>query len=65
MDTGGTDIGWHRSRRCETGGCVEASRIGGEYALRDSENPEPVLRFSGDVWSAFIVRVRAGEFDLR
>lgn len=65
MDTGGTDIGWHRSQRCDTGGCVEAMRIGDEYALRDSVNPEPVLRFSKQAWAAFTAQIRAGEFDLR
>jgi Domain of unknown function (DUF397) len=62
---GTTDIGWHRSRRCETGGCVEARRIGDEYALRDSVNPGPVLHFSVEAWVAFTAQVRAGEFDVR
>lgn len=64
MDTGGTDIGWHRSQRCDTGGCVEAMRTGDEYALRDSVDPEPVLRFTKEAWAAFTAQIRAGEFDL-
>jgi hypothetical protein len=65
VNTGGTDIGWHRSQRCDTGACVEAMRIGDEYALRDSVDPEPVLRFTKGAWAAFTAQIRAGAFDLR
>ena len=44
---------------------MEASRIGDEYALRDSYDPEAVLRFSREAWAAFTAEIRAGEFDLR
>jgi hypothetical protein len=58
-----TESGWHRSRRCETGACVEATRIGDDYAIRDSQRPDLVLRFSGEAWREFTASVRSGHFD--
>jgi hypothetical protein len=59
------NVGWHKSRKCDTGSCVEAARIDGVYALRDSAEPEVVLRFSARDWAAFTTAIRAGEYDRR
>jgi len=59
------ESGWHRSQRCESGACVEAARIGDDYAIRDSQRPDLVLRFSGDAWRAFTTSIRSGDLDLR
>jgi hypothetical protein len=65
MDGGVPRTDWHRSRRCETGGCVEVARIGERFAIRDSHDTDSVLRFDPVAWAAFTDGVRAGEFDLR
>ncbi len=47
---------WIRSRRCESGNCVEISWMAdGRVAMRDSKDPEgPVLRLSRDNFRAFV-----------
>jgi uncharacterized protein DUF397 len=54
---------WRRSRRCDTGHCIEAALVGQEVAVRDSKDPNgPILRFSMDEWSSFVAGVREGDF---
>lgn len=60
-----TDVTWHRSGRCDSGSCVEAARVGADFAIRDSDAPAEVLRFTDDEWTAFTDAIRRGEFDLR
>jgi hypothetical protein len=55
---------WHKSRRCESGTCVEGARFGDAYGLRDSQEPNVILRFDAEVWAAFTNAVRTGAFDL-
>jgi uncharacterized protein DUF397 len=58
-------IQWRRSRRCESGSCVEVARIGESYAVRDSKQiGGPVLTFAPAAWDGFVEAVRAGKFDL-
>lgn len=64
MEIGIAEDAWHRSRACDTGACVEAARVGDTLALRDSVDPTPFLRFTGQQWGDFVLGVRAGEFDL-
>jgi|GEM_PF-4220580 len=54
----------HRSRFCESCGCVEVARINNDsVAVRDSEDPEGrVLVVSAEEWTAFTDGVRTGEF---
>jgi hypothetical protein len=57
-------VTWRRSRRCETGSCVEIARIDDAFAVRDSkEVGGPILTFPPQVWASFVTAVRAGEFD--
>ncbi len=46
------------------GNCVEVAHFEG-VAVRDSKDPEgPVLWYTRDEWTAFVMGVKAGEFDL-
>jgi len=45
---------------------VEVALAGESVLLRDSKDQlGPSLRFTPEEWSAFLVGVRSGEFDLR
>ncbi|NUR73357.1 MAG: DUF397 domain-containing protein [Hamadaea sp.] len=55
---------WRRSRRCDSGTCVEVAVLDDEVLVRDSKDPHgPVLRYSRAEWQAFLAGVREGEFD--
>jgi hypothetical protein len=55
---------WRRSSRCASRECVEVGTQDGMVLVRDSKDPSGgVLRYSFDEWRAFVVGVRAGEFD--
>ena len=54
---------WLRSRRCESGSCVEVAKVGDQIAMRDSKDPNsPILLFTGAEWDAFVEGVQAGDF---
>lgn len=56
-------LDFRRSRFCSMGSCVEvAPTADGGAVLRDSKQPDVVLRFDRDEWSAFCRGVAAGEF---
>ncbi|OJF12812.1 DUF397 domain-containing protein [Couchioplanes caeruleus] len=56
---------WRRASRCGTTSCVEVAKIGHDFVVRDSKNPQQRhLRFSAEEWSAFASAVKRGEFDL-
>ncbi len=60
------DIVWMRSTSCTTGNCVEVAKVGGEYWIRDSKNPDvKPLRFDQSEWTAFVKGAEAGEFNFR
>jgi hypothetical protein len=57
-------IDWRRSRRCDSGTCVEVARIGESFAVRDSKDLRgPILTFAPAAWEHFVEGVRAGDFD--
>jgi Domain of unknown function (DUF397) len=59
-------IQWRRSRRCESGNCVEFARIGESFAIRDSKDiNSPILTFESTVWTDFVDGVRAGHFSFK
>lgn len=64
-----SDAAWHKSSLSGNGGadCVEvATNLPGIAAVRDSKNPGGVvLSFSPGDWTAFLRRVKAGDFDTR
>lgn len=49
------------------GNCVEVACMpGGTISVRDSKHPDgPILRFSGEEWTAFLDGARNGEFDIK
>ncbi|MDH6579793.1 DUF397 domain-containing protein [Kitasatospora sp. MAP5-34] len=57
--------GWYKSSySAQANDCVETGHIvAGGMAVRDSKNPDgPTLVFPAGTWSAFVARVRAGDF---
>jgi hypothetical protein len=57
---------WRKSRASGSGNCVEVAGAGGLIYVRDSkESPAgPALAFSLPEWTAFLIGVRDGEFNL-
>jgi hypothetical protein len=61
------ELEWFKSSRSGpwTDNCVETAKLpDGGMALRDSKDPDVVLRFTRDEWIAFVGGVNLGEFDL-
>jgi hypothetical protein len=55
---------WVKSGRCDTANCVEATAIGDEtVAIRSSLATQDTLRVTRDEWAAFLIAVKAGDFD--
>jgi Domain of unknown function (DUF397) len=53
---------WRRSSRCDSANCLEVATSTAGVAVRDSKQTDgPILRFSRDAWSAFIVRINEGD----
>ena len=59
-----TDPRWHKSSESGDSNCVEVNDEGSDTVLvRSSLSPDgPMLEFSRDEWSAFLVGVKADEF---
>lgn len=55
---------WIKLNFCTGGNCVEVASVANEYWLRDSHDPEKILKFTKAEWQAFIGGVKDGEFDL-
>jgi hypothetical protein len=57
---------WIRSRACSSDGCVEVAQLAdGSVALRDSKDVRKAAHvFDREEWSAFIMGVKDGEFDV-
>jgi hypothetical protein len=55
---------WFKATSCEAGTCVEVVSLDGGVAVRDSKDQDgPILWFTQEEWSAFLVGAKAGEFD--
>jgi hypothetical protein len=58
-------LSWQKSTYCGSNACVEVQRTpDGGALMRDSKNPdvEPLV-YTAEEWAAFILGVKAGEFD--
>lgn len=54
---------WRRSSRCTGGNCIEVAKVGGQYLIRDSKNPDMAPHsFTEAEWVAFVDGVKSGEF---
>lgn len=54
---------WRRSGHCSAGSCVEVARMGEDFLIRDSKEPNGMpLRFTTAEWDAFVAGVKAGDF---
>lgn len=60
---GSTPIVWRRASFCGTGECVEVTRDDDAIVIRDSKNPAFNLRYTRQEWRAFVLGVKAGDFD--
>lgn len=59
---------WRKSSLSGNGGadCVEVAFVSDLVAVRDSKNPDDAtLVFSPSNWTAFLGRVKTGDFDTR
>ncbi|MEX2984591.1 DUF397 domain-containing protein [Streptomyces sp. C36] len=43
--------------------CVEAGKLDGKVVIRESDDPEVIVSTTPAKWRAFILGVKAGEFD--
>lgn len=58
-------VDWRKSRASGQGNCVEVAVSSRRVLVRDSKDPlGPTLTFSAAEWNAFVLGVKAGEFDL-
>ena len=57
---------WIASRACNNSACVQVAQLpGGMVAVRDSKDiSKPAHIFDREEWAAFVIGVKAGEFDL-
>lgn len=53
---------WRQSSKCQSSTCLQVARDGDEYLIRNSEQPDDVLRFTKAEWDAFIAGANADEF---
>jgi len=54
---------FRKSRRCDTGTCVEVS-LGDQILVRNSTAPDEIVAFTKAEWRVFVEGVREGEFHL-
>jgi hypothetical protein len=55
------DPAWRKSSFCASGECVEVSQQDGLVVLRNSKNPDVVLRCTSEEWRSFVAGIKAGE----
>ncbi|HEX9064222.1 MAG TPA: DUF397 domain-containing protein [Streptosporangiaceae bacterium] len=56
-------VAWRKSGFCQSGECVEVAALDEAVLVRDSKHPGHVLTYSSDEFRAFVLGVKAGEFD--
>jgi len=58
------NIKWHKSRTCESAGCVGVARQGEFVLVGSTSNPEiPVSKFTLEEWAEFLAGAKLGDFD--
>jgi hypothetical protein len=54
---------WVKDAHCATSTCVEVSKVGDQYLIRDSKRPGVApLAFTTEEWIAFVDGITADEF---
>ena len=55
------DLQWRKSRRSVgNGACVEVAPLGGQIAVRDSQNPDgTLLQYPAQSWQGFVAAIKA------
>ena len=57
-------ISWRTSKACDAGACVGVGRARGRVYVGNTSDPEGfAASFTRHEWRAFIIGVKAGEFD--
>jgi hypothetical protein len=54
---------WRKSSFCQQGECAEVALVNGEVIIRSTRLPAETVSFTVAEWQAFLVGVRAREFD--
>lgn len=61
---------WRKASFCASGECVEVAQRNGMIVLRSSNGPRGIsagprrrVRYTAEEWQAFVLGVKAGEFD--
>jgi len=49
-----TDLQWRRATRCDSNGCVETAATDEHVYIRNSDEPDAVVRFTHDEWDVFV-----------
>jgi hypothetical protein len=57
----GSTTTWQRSTRCDSGQCVEVARGDGHVLVRNSNQPDTVLRLAADQWHRLVGAIKSGE----
>ncbi|MCP9986939.1 DUF397 domain-containing protein [Streptomyces sudanensis] len=59
------EINWQKSSYStdSEGNCLELAEHGGEILVRESDNPDVVVRTSREKLLAFLLGAKGGEFD--
>lgn len=55
---------WRRPSYCHGGECAEVAQTDGMVALRSSNDPGNVVRYTAGEWEALVKAIKKGEFDL-
>jgi hypothetical protein len=49
-----TNLYWRRPARCDTSSCVETAKTDEHVYVRNSNEPDTVVRFTHDEWDVFV-----------
>lgn len=66
MDVDASGVAWRKSlRSVGNGACVEVAPVNGSIVVRDTvDRSGPAIRYSTQIWRAFLTDAKAGAFDV-
>lgn len=60
------NVAWRISSKCDSGACVGVARQGEFVIVGNTSKPgSPVSKFTVEEWSAFLGRIKQGDFGQR